>query len=129
MKAAINHMQIFVFKQKKKHQKLEEEGSERSEEPGNNDSDDSIQSDDGDVSGDEEDNASRDKQKTPIVSGNVKSNLSTQINKDPSLYKPPSNEELNQLKETENLFHSSLFRMQVCLNLFFFKAIHVHKKM
>ena len=29
------------------------------------------------------------------------------------LYKPPTNDELNQLKETENLFHSTLFRMQV----------------
>ncbi|XP_067386974.1 nucleolar protein 6 isoform X2 [Emydura macquarii macquarii] len=29
------------------------------------------------------------------------------------LYKPPTNEELNQLKETENLFHSSLLRLQV----------------
>ncbi|XP_043934033.1 nucleolar protein 6 isoform X1 [Protopterus annectens] len=29
------------------------------------------------------------------------------------LYKPPTNEELNQLKETENLFHSSLLRMQI----------------
>ncbi|XP_060711362.1 nucleolar protein 6 [Hemiscyllium ocellatum] len=29
------------------------------------------------------------------------------------LYKPPTNEELNQLKETENLFHSTLLRMQV----------------
>ena len=29
------------------------------------------------------------------------------------LYKPPTNEEIQQLKETENLFHSSLFRMQV----------------
>ncbi|XP_053405167.1 nucleolar protein 6-like [Mercenaria mercenaria] len=29
------------------------------------------------------------------------------------LYKPPTNEELNQLKETENLFHSTLFRMQI----------------
>uniref|UniRef100_UPI00398EAFAB nucleolar protein 6 n=1 Tax=Pristiophorus japonicus TaxID=55135 RepID=UPI00398EAFAB len=29
------------------------------------------------------------------------------------LYKPPTNEELNQLKETENLFHSTLLRMQI----------------
>ncbi|XP_078077355.1 nucleolar protein 6 [Mustelus asterias] len=29
------------------------------------------------------------------------------------LYKPPSNEELSQLKETENLFHSTLLRMQI----------------
>ncbi len=29
------------------------------------------------------------------------------------LYKPPTAEEINQLKETENLFQSSLFRMQV----------------
>ena len=30
-----------------------------------------------------------------------------------ALYKPPTSEEINQLKETENLFQSSLFRMQV----------------
>uniref|UniRef100_A0A803XW07 Nucleolar protein 6 n=1 Tax=Meleagris gallopavo TaxID=9103 RepID=A0A803XW07_MELGA len=29
------------------------------------------------------------------------------------LYKPPTNEELNQLKETEDLFHSSLLRLQI----------------
>nr|XP_048705772.1 nucleolar protein 6 isoform X4 [Caretta caretta] len=29
------------------------------------------------------------------------------------LYKLPTNEELNQLKETENLFHSSLLRLQI----------------
>ena len=29
------------------------------------------------------------------------------------LYRPPTNEELNELKETENLFHSWLFRLQV----------------
>lgn len=37
---------------------------------------------------------------------------STKINKK-TLFKPPSNDELNQLKETENLYHSSLFRMQI----------------
>ena len=35
-----------------------------------------------------------------------------------SLYKPPTNEELQELKETETLFQSSLFRMQVCVLLF-----------
>ncbi|NXI45898.1 NOL6 protein, partial [Galbula dea] len=29
------------------------------------------------------------------------------------LYKPPTSEELNQLKETEDLFHSSLLRLQI----------------
>lgn len=29
------------------------------------------------------------------------------------LYKEPTNEELNRLRETENLFHSSLLRLQV----------------
>lgn len=29
------------------------------------------------------------------------------------LYKPPTSEELTQLKETEDLFHSSLLRLQV----------------
>ncbi|XP_017876904.1 nucleolar protein 6 [Ceratina calcarata] len=33
------------------------------------------------------------------------------FNKD--LYKPPTVEELNQLRETENLFHSNLFRLQI----------------
>lgn len=31
------------------------------------------------------------------------------------LYRPPTAEELNQLKETENLFHCSLLKMQVRL--------------
>ena len=29
------------------------------------------------------------------------------------LYRAPTNQELNQLKETENLFQSSLFRLKV----------------
>lgn len=32
---------------------------------------------------------------------------------DKELYKPPTVEELNQLRETENLFHSNLFRLQI----------------
>ena len=40
------------------------------------------------------------------------------------LYKPPTNEELNQLKETETLFRSSLFRMQVILcTMFLYKLL------
>ena len=31
------------------------------------------------------------------------------------LYKEPTNEELNRLRETESLFHSSLLRLQVLL--------------
>ncbi len=34
------------------------------------------------------------------------------------LYKAPTSDEINRLKETENLFHSSLFRMQVCVDVF-----------
>lgn len=30
-----------------------------------------------------------------------------------SLYRPPTSEELNSLKETEDLFHSSLLHMQI----------------
>lgn len=30
-----------------------------------------------------------------------------------NLYKQPTVEELNQLRETENLFHSNLFRLQI----------------
>lgn len=32
------------------------------------------------------------------------------------LYKPPTNEELSHLKETENLFHSNLLRLQVWMS-------------
>nr|CAD7411264.1 unnamed protein product [Timema poppensis] len=32
---------------------------------------------------------------------------------DPKLYKPPTVKELNQLRETENLFNSNLFRLQI----------------
>lgn len=32
---------------------------------------------------------------------------------DNDLYKAPTAEEINQLKETENLFHSNLFRLQI----------------
>lgn len=32
---------------------------------------------------------------------------------DDELYKPPCSEELHTLKETANLFHSTLFRLQV----------------
>ena len=32
---------------------------------------------------------------------------------DKDLYKPPTVDELNQLRETENLFHSNLFRLQI----------------
>ncbi|XP_033607618.1 nucleolar protein 6 isoform X3 [Cryptotermes secundus] len=32
---------------------------------------------------------------------------------DAGLYKPPTVKELNQLRETENLFHSNLFRLQI----------------
>lgn len=32
---------------------------------------------------------------------------------DKDLYKPPTADELNQLRETENLYHSNLFRLQI----------------
>lgn len=35
------------------------------------------------------------------------------VKPDKELYKPPTVEELNQLRETENLFHSNLFRLQI----------------
>ncbi|XP_057323676.1 nucleolar protein 6 [Microplitis mediator] len=35
------------------------------------------------------------------------------MKKDNDLYKPPTVEELNQLRETETLFHSNLFRLQI----------------
>ena len=43
------------------------------------------------------------------------------------LYKPPTNEELHQLKETENLYQSSLFRLQVCAQtMVWFGFIHYY---
>ena len=37
------------------------------------------------------------------------------------LYRPPTHEELQQLKETENLFNSNLMKLQVCVCL----CVHV----
>jgi len=35
------------------------------------------------------------------------------------LFKPPTAEEMTHLRETENLFHSNLFRLEVGLQIFF----------
>ncbi|XP_011302572.1 nucleolar protein 6 [Fopius arisanus] len=40
-------------------------------------------------------------------------NKKKRIKKNNELYKPPTAEELSQLRETENLFHSNLFRLQI----------------
>lgn len=64
--------------------------------------------DDGNKTSGKKSNVMEKKQKVDVlrVTGTLK--LSRR-----ELYKPPTSEELNQLKETENLFHSSLLRMQV----------------
>lgn len=71
----------------------------------NSESDESF-SDDGEVDTDDADQSVARNSKTPPEK---KAKISKK-----ELYRPPTNEELNQLKETENLFHSSLFRLQVC---------------
>ena len=43
-----------------------------------------------------------------------------------NLYRPPTADELNELRETEDLFQNNLFRMQVCvfrIKLFLFLLI------
>lgn len=71
----------------------------------NSESDESF-SDDGEGDTDDADQSVARNSKTPPEK---KAKISKK-----ELYRPPTNEELNQLKETENLFHSSLFRLQVC---------------
>ncbi|XP_069780228.1 nucleolar protein 6 [Narcine bancroftii] len=62
---------------------------------------------DGNKKPEKKDNAMKKKQKVDVgLIGTPK--LSKK-----ELYKPPTSEELNQLKETENLFHSTLLRMQI----------------
>ncbi|XP_051895991.1 nucleolar protein 6 [Pristis pectinata] len=69
--------------------------------------DDEEEEDDGDKKSGKKGNDMKKKQKTDIgLIGAPK--LSKR-----ELYKPPTSEELNQLKETENLFHSTLLRMQI----------------
>ncbi|XP_078367178.1 nucleolar protein 6-like isoform X2 [Oculina patagonica] len=51
------------------------------------------------------------KKKAVVTNGEAHGAKSTSY-KD-SLYRPPTSEEINALKETENLFKSSLFRMQI----------------
>ena len=52
------------------------------------------------------------------VDTNGETNEAKSTNYKGSLYRPPTSEEINALKETENLFKSSLFRMQVCSNVY-----------
>ncbi|OWF47935.1 nucleolar protein 6-like [Mizuhopecten yessoensis] len=95
----------------KKHQKTDDD-DEDSEELDDFDADeDSLQSDVGDESEDDfEDDIDIDSKMQS--SDAIDTSLSTKISKK-KLFKPPTNDELNQLKETENLYHSSLFRMQI----------------
>ena len=48
---------------------------------------------------------------TPVVHENV---VKTKIPRIQGLYKPPTHEELQTLKETQNLFKSNLMKLQVC---------------
>lgn len=50
------------------------------------------------------------------VAGSLVDSLLQPVKLSPEeLYKEPTNEELNRLRETEILFHSSLLRLQVLL--------------
>jgi len=51
------------------------------------------------------------KKRTVVTNGEENEAKSTNYKE--SLYRPPTSEEINALKETENLFKSSLFRMQI----------------
>ena len=51
---------------------------------------------------------------SPLVKNGTENDADCKSYRD-SLYRPPTSEEINSLKETENLFKSSLFRMQVCV--------------
>ncbi|XP_015124315.1 nucleolar protein 6 [Diachasma alloeum] len=51
--------------------------------------------------------------KRPLDSEDSLQSKKKRIKKNNDLYKPPTAEELSQLRETENLFHSNLFRLQI----------------
>lgn len=53
------------------------------------------------------------KKRTKIIDDSIDNSLKKKRKLDKNLYKPPTVEELNQLRETENLFHSNLFRLQI----------------
>lgn len=51
--------------------------------------------------------------RTKIIDDSIDISLKKKRKLDKNLYKPPTVEELNELRETENLFHSNLFRLQI----------------
>ncbi|XP_076620123.1 nucleolar protein 6 Mat89Ba [Colletes latitarsis] len=54
------------------------------------------------------------KKKRKVISDSTNNTMSKKKKKlEHDLYKQPTVEELNQLRETENLFHSNLFRLQI----------------
>nr|XP_012136698.1 PREDICTED: nucleolar protein 6 isoform X1 [Megachile rotundata] len=54
-----------------------------------------------------------DKKKRKVTDDDTNTILKKKQKFNKDLYKPPTAEELNQLRETENLFHSNLFRLQI----------------
>lgn len=82
--------------------------------PMSEDSDDQLQGDSDDQLPDDWDDQLQDDSDDQLQDDSPTPNKKPKLAKS-SLYKPPTNEELQELKETENLFQSSLFRMQVTI--------------
>ncbi|XP_053304284.1 nucleolar protein 6 [Spea bombifrons] len=62
----------------------------------------------------DDDEASAGEKKAAAGSGSVPGDILRPVKLSKAeLYKPPTNEELNRLKETEHLFHSNILRMQI----------------
>ncbi|KAM4808387.1 nucleolar protein 6 [Rhinophrynus dorsalis] len=75
-----------------------------------------TEKDEGDLSSEEEDDPQvpTEKDKAGAKRGSEAAEILRPVKLSKSeLYKPPTNEELNRLKETEQLFHSNLLRMQI----------------
>ncbi|CAH0552232.1 unnamed protein product [Brassicogethes aeneus] len=82
------------------------------EDSGNEDDSDEISEDEN------QEQSSNSKRKSSLDKSGVKKVKYDDItdktkNKNKGLYKPPTVEELNELKETENLFNNNLFRLQI----------------
>ncbi|XP_055850097.1 nucleolar protein 6 [Episyrphus balteatus] len=94
---------------------IENGTSEDSDEESNNASD-NDDSDDGFSEHEEEPSPApsfASKRKNAEIPPNGVAQKKHKVDKNSALYKQPTVEELNQLNETKNLFHSNLFRMQI----------------
>ncbi|XP_045117348.1 nucleolar protein 6-like [Portunus trituberculatus] len=90
-----------------------DDDGEETEEDGDEEEDDDNDEEEDDDNNEEQDQQNENNKRTQQEQGGKYAKLGKVKDSHASLYKPPTMEELNMLRETQMLYHSNLFRMQM----------------